>query len=166
MSADKTRISTATRIVRRAAGGSARRLSADICVLGAGIAGVSAALEAARQSGKPVFVSFTGYACTNCHWMKANMFPRPEIQAALGKFVLVELYVDGTDPASEANQRILESRFNIIAIPFYAVIRPDDTVVETFPRYTRNAAEFESFLVRTAGAVSVASAGGAAEPAS
>ncbi|MGC4072577.1 MAG: DUF255 domain-containing protein [Nibricoccus sp.] len=35
----------------------------------------------AKAENKLVFVSFTGYACTNCHWMKANMFPRPEIQA-------------------------------------------------------------------------------------
>src|SRR5262252_3243953 len=42
------RISTATRIVRRPADDAPRRLAADICVLGAGIAGVSAALEAAR----------------------------------------------------------------------------------------------------------------------
>src|SRR3954466_15429173 len=42
------RVSTATRIVRRPAGGAPRRVSADICVLGAGIAGISAALEAAR----------------------------------------------------------------------------------------------------------------------
>ena len=48
MGADKTKIATATRIVRRAAGTSVRHVSADICVLGAGIAGVSAALEAAR----------------------------------------------------------------------------------------------------------------------
>ncbi len=43
-----SRISTATRIVRRPAGGTAQHVTADICVLGAGIAGVSAALEAAR----------------------------------------------------------------------------------------------------------------------
>jgi flavin-dependent dehydrogenase len=48
MGADKTKIATATRIVRRATGTSVRHVSADICVLGAGIAGVSAALEAAR----------------------------------------------------------------------------------------------------------------------
>jgi flavin-dependent dehydrogenase len=49
MSGEQTnRISTATRIVRRPAGGMARRVTADICVLGAGIAGISAALEAAR----------------------------------------------------------------------------------------------------------------------
>ncbi len=104
------------------------------------------ALAQARQSGKPVFVSFTGYACTNCHWMKANMFTRPEIAAQLQNFVLVELYTDGTDPASEANQRLLETRFNIIAIPYYALIRPDDTVIGTFPGLTREPADFEAFL--------------------
>jgi flavin-dependent dehydrogenase len=46
MAGDK--VSTATRIVRRPAGGATRHVSADISVLGAGIAGVSAALEAAR----------------------------------------------------------------------------------------------------------------------
>ena len=34
------------------------------------------ALEEARRQNKRVFVAFTGYACTNCHWMKANMFTR------------------------------------------------------------------------------------------
>jgi flavin-dependent dehydrogenase len=48
MSADTKKISTATRIVRRPPRGMVAQLSADICVLGAGIAGVSAALEAAR----------------------------------------------------------------------------------------------------------------------
>jgi thiol:disulfide interchange protein DsbD len=105
-----------------------------------------AALAEARQSGKPVFVSFTGYACTNCHWMKANMFTRPEIAADLDNFVLLELYTDGADAASEANQKLLESRFGIIAIPYYALIRPDDTVIATFPGLTRNAQEFQAFL--------------------
>ena len=48
MQVQQGKIATATRIVRRPANAAARRLSADICVLGAGIAGVSAALEAAR----------------------------------------------------------------------------------------------------------------------
>ncbi len=50
-------ISTATRIVRREPHPSARRVSGDICVLGAGIAGISAALEAARLSRKVVIVN-------------------------------------------------------------------------------------------------------------
>ncbi|MGD1098690.1 MAG: cytochrome c biogenesis protein CcdA, partial [Bryobacteraceae bacterium] len=53
------------------------------------------ALDRARQENKRVLVVFTGYACTNCHWMKANMFPRPEVAAATKDLVLVELYTDG-----------------------------------------------------------------------
>src|SRR5262245_11487865 len=56
MIADKSKIATATRIVRRPAGANARKVSADICVLGAGIAGVSAALEAARLGRKVALV--------------------------------------------------------------------------------------------------------------
>ena len=55
------------------------------------------ALAKARDEHKLVLVSFTGYACTNCHWMKANLFPKPEIAAVLKDLVLVDLYTDGTD---------------------------------------------------------------------
>src|SRR5947199_787522 len=51
MSADHTKdieVSTAMRIVRRTPHARPRMVAADICVLGAGIAGVSAALESAR----------------------------------------------------------------------------------------------------------------------
>src|SRR5262249_27933198 len=48
MSADRAKVSTATRIVRRPGHTPPRHVSADICIVGAGIAGVSASLEAAR----------------------------------------------------------------------------------------------------------------------
>src|SRR4029079_15752552 len=53
--ASPTPIKTATRIVRRE-GAPARRIEADICVVGAGSAGISAALEAARLGRKVVLV--------------------------------------------------------------------------------------------------------------
>jgi thiol:disulfide interchange protein DsbD len=110
------------------------------------------ALAKARAENKMVFVNFTGYACTNCHWMKANMFPRPEIAGQLKEFVLVDLYTDGTDPVSEQNQQLEEKRFGTVAIPFYAIIDPDEKVIATFPGLTRNAQEFGSFLKSGTGA--------------
>jgi thiol:disulfide interchange protein DsbD len=104
------------------------------------------ALEKARQENKLVLVSFTGYACTNCHWMKANIFPRPEVASALKDFVLVELYTDGTDAASEANQKVEEQKFDTPAIPFYAILDPDEKVVASFDRRATNSAEFLGFL--------------------
>ncbi|MCP5109629.1 MAG: DUF255 domain-containing protein, partial [bacterium] len=104
------------------------------------------ALDKARAEGKLVFVNFTGYACTNCHWMKANMFTRAEIAAALNEFVLVELYTDGTDAVSEENQKLQEAKFQTIAIPYYAIVDPDGNVVASFPGLTRDAREFLAFL--------------------
>ena len=104
------------------------------------------ALDRARREGKLVLVTFTGYACTNCHWMKANMFTRPEIAGAVGNFVLVELYTDGTDAASLANQELEQSKFQTIAIPFYAIVDADGNAIATYPGATRDAAAYLAFL--------------------
>jgi thiol:disulfide interchange protein DsbD len=104
------------------------------------------ALAKAAQQEKRVLVSFTGYSCTNCHWMKANMFTRPEILAAMKDLVPVELYTDGTDEVSETNQALQQERFGTIAIPYYAVLAPDGTVLGTFAGLTRDAEEFGKFL--------------------
>jgi thiol:disulfide interchange protein DsbD len=112
-----------------------------------------AALDRARRERKRVFVNFTGYACTNCHWMKANMFTRPEIAAALRDFVLVELYTDGTDQVSEANQNLELSKFHTVAIPFYAILDADEKVIATFAGSTSDATEYLAFLQRPGTAI-------------
>jgi thiol:disulfide interchange protein DsbD len=123
------------------------------------------ALDRARREGKLVLVNFTGYACTNCHWMKANMFTRPEIAAAMKNFVLVELYTDGTDAESEANQKVQLAKFNTVAIPFYAILDPDEKVLATFPGSTGDSAEFLAFLNKPAPPPAVNAASPAVAPA-
>jgi 2-polyprenyl-6-methoxyphenol hydroxylase-like FAD-dependent oxidoreductase len=49
-------VSVSTRMVRRTAKGALRSVEADICVVGAGIAGISAAVEAARLGRKVVLI--------------------------------------------------------------------------------------------------------------
>jgi thiol:disulfide interchange protein DsbD len=110
------------------------------------------ALAKAKEEHKLVLVTFTGYACTNCHWMKANLFPKPEIAAELKDLVLVDLYTDGTDAASEENQKLEDSKFQTVAIPYYALMDGDEKVVSTFPGSTRDANEFLAFLKTRAGA--------------
>jgi thiol:disulfide interchange protein DsbD len=107
------------------------------------------ALAKAKAENKNVLINFTGYACTNCHWMKQNMFPKPEVQDALAGMVLLELYTDGTDAASEANQKIQESKFQTVAIPYYAIVTPDERVIATFAGLTKNTGEFVAFLKST-----------------
>ncbi len=104
------------------------------------------ALAKAKAEGKRVLVNFTGYACTNCHWMKANMFTRPEIAGLLKNFVLVDLYTDGNDAASQENQKLEESKFGTIAIPFYVIYDADGNSVANFPQLTRSTSEYAAFL--------------------
>jgi thiol:disulfide interchange protein DsbD len=110
------------------------------------------ALDRARKEGKLVFVNFTGYACANCHWMKANMFTKPEIASVLKGFVLVDLYADGADKESEDNQAMELAKFQTIAEPFYAIMDPDERVIATFPGLTRDPQEFLAFLAKGASA--------------
>jgi thiol:disulfide interchange protein DsbD len=105
------------------------------------------ALERARRENRRVLVAFSGYACTNCHWMKANMFTRPEIAAALEDYVLVELYTDGLDVASQENQALEQALFATVAIPYYAILDPDGKVIATFPGLTRDSRAFLRFLL-------------------
>ncbi len=105
------------------------------------------ALAKAKAEGKRVLVNFTGYACTNCHWMKANMFTLPEIASLLkSNFILVDLYTDGTDEASQANQKLEDGKFGTIAIPYYVIYDGDQNVIAKFPELTRDPEKYMAFL--------------------
>jgi thiol:disulfide interchange protein len=104
------------------------------------------ALAAARSTGKLVFVDFTGYTCTNCRWMEANIFSRPDVGAELGQFVLARLYTDGDGDVYERQQAFQERTFGTVALPLYAVMTPEGKVRATFSGLTRNPAEFVLFL--------------------
>jgi thiol:disulfide interchange protein DsbD len=107
------------------------------------------ALDAARSTGKLLFVDFTGYTCTNCRWMEANIFSRPDVGAELGQFVLSRLYTDGDGELYERQQAFQEKTFGTVALPLYAVMAPDGKVRATFTGLSRNPAEFISFLKRS-----------------
>jgi len=99
-----------------------------------------------------VLVNFTGYACTNCHWMKANMFTKPEVSGVMKNMVLVDLYTDGTDATSVSNQKLEEGKFQTVAIPFYVLYDANQNVLATFAGLTRNASEYLAFLNTPGGA--------------
>ena len=104
------------------------------------------ALAKAKAENKLVFVNFTGVTCTNCHWMRQNLFPKPEIAGLLKDFVMVELFTDGTGAIDEKNQKLEESMFQTVSLPFYAILTPEGKVVATFAGLTKNPQEFVTFL--------------------
>ncbi len=119
------------------------------------------ALAQAKQTGRPLLISFTGYACTNCKWMKANMFPRAEIKAELDRLVLLELYTDDPDDrVSEPNQKLQQERFQSVAVPFYALLDPNGETIATFPGRTRDTSVFLGFLRSATGELTQAGPGG------
>lgn len=105
-----------------------------------------AALKQAKDENKRIFIDYTGYTCTNCRWMEANMFPNAAVKAELGKFVRVRLYTDGEGEPYEGFQKMQEARFGTVALPLYAIVTQNDEIVARFEGLTRNEAEFVAFL--------------------
>ena len=106
------------------------------------------ALATARTTNRLVFVDFTGYTCTNCRWMEANIFNRPDVSGALAEFVLARLYTDGEGEIYERQQAFQENTFGTVALPLYAILDSNGKVVDTLSGLTRDPVEFISFLDR------------------
>jgi len=100
----------------------------------------------AKAEHKAVLVDFTGYTCTNCRWMEANMFPRPEIARELDKFVRVRLYTDGKGELYRNQQQMELDMFGTVALPYYAVLDSLGTPQAEFLGMTRSTEEFLKFL--------------------
>ena len=100
----------------------------------------------ATSTNRPILIDFTGYTCTNCRWMEANMFTRPAVQAVLARFERARLYTDGTGEPYRAQQALQAERFGSVALPLYVVVHPDGRVVQQFLGMTRDEREFLAFL--------------------
>lgn len=106
------------------------------------------ALVTAAQTDRNVFIDFTGYACTNCRWMEANVFPDPKIRDILDDYVLVHLYTDGQGEVYDRNRAFQQDRFGTVALPFYAIVSPDGAEIARFPGMTRDVDRFRKFLLK------------------
>jgi thiol:disulfide interchange protein DsbD len=104
------------------------------------------ALKQAKSENKLIFVDFTGYTCTNCRWMEANVFPKKEVETELAKFVRVKLFTDGEGEIYERQQQMEQQLFGTVALPFYAIFDEHGKPVASFPGLTRNSTEFVDFL--------------------
>jgi thiol:disulfide interchange protein len=104
------------------------------------------ALAAAKRDGKPVFIDFSGYTCTNCRWMEANVFARPDVQRAFAHYELARLFTDGDGAVYERQQAYQEAHYNTVALPLYAVVAPDGHTIRTLAGLTRDPSAFLAFL--------------------
>jgi thiol:disulfide interchange protein len=120
-----------------------------------GLSGLAAARAEAAQTGRPVFVDFSGYTCTNCRYMEARVFTQPEVAARLrDRFVRVRVYTDDA-AEGEALQRYQLRLTGTVALPTYAVLAPDGASLAGLESGTMPAARFAAFLDRTSAAFPV-----------
>ena len=104
------------------------------------------ALADAGSSGRRVLVDFTGYTCTNCRWMEANMFPREDVEREMSRYVRARLYTDGQGEPYEGFQQFQEKTFGTVALPLYAIFEPSGEPIVIFSGLTRDPEKFIRFL--------------------
>ena len=107
-----------------------------------------AGLAEAQREHRPMLVDFTGYTCTNCRWMEANMFPRPDVARELTRYVRVRLYTDGQGERYRGFQRLEQKLLGTVALPYYAAFTPEGSPVVAFGGLTRQPEEYIAFLRR------------------
>ncbi len=106
----------------------------------------SEALLIAKTENKPVILEFTGYTCINCRWMEQNVLARKKIHEKLKNgFIRARLFTDGGENARK-NLNLQIDRFQTVALPFYAIITPDDTILKKQSGITLNPTDFLQFL--------------------
>jgi thiol:disulfide interchange protein DsbD len=103
--------------------------------------------DAAIQAGKPIFIDFTGYTCTNCRAMESNVFPLTSVKDRFEQFELVKLYTDdGIDGPD--NQVFQFQLTGTVALPTYAIVDPETgTLLDILSGYASEE-EFTRFMDR------------------
>lgn len=102
------------------------------------------AKKLAKETGKPIFIDFTGFACTNCRWMEKRMFPKASVQERFDKMILVQLFTDRKEEPYITNQNLMRE-YGTVANPLYVILKPDGSYVGQ-SAYTRDEQAFLKFL--------------------
>lgn len=90
---------------------------------------IEGALTEAEETGKPIFVDFTGYTCTNCREMETTVFPEPAVAEHLREdFVRLRLYTDDSQKGPSF-QRYQQQMTRTVALPTYAILTPKETLL-------------------------------------
>lgn len=129
-----------------------------------GYTSVEDALEAARRSGKPVFVDITGHGCVNCREMEQRVWSAAEVLNLLSnKFEIVALYTDDKMKLPEdkwvttengkvlkdlgrVNSYYVREHFGVNAQPNYTILSPEGEQLVPVRGYNLDVDGFVEFL--------------------
>ena len=122
-------------------------------------------MAAAKASGKPVLIDFTGFGCVNCRKMEAAVWNDPSVSSILtNDYVLISLFVDDKTPLAapieiteNGNKRTLRtvgdkwsylqrSKFGANAQPFYVALDNEGHVLTGSYSYDEDISKYTDFL--------------------
>jgi thiol:disulfide interchange protein DsbD len=122
-------------------------------------------LAAARRSGKPVLVDFSGFGCVNCRKMEASVWTAPKVKDIIeNDYILVSLMVDDKTPLAtpitvteNGKQRTLKTvgdkwsylqryKFGANAQPFYVLVDADGQPLAGSYAYNEDVDAYVNFL--------------------
>ena len=125
---------------------------------------IEAGIQAAKGSGKRVFVDITGHGCVNCREMEARVWSDPQVLQKLREdFVIVALYTDDkvklpeskwiTTPEGKVlkdvgrvNSYIARTRFGVNAQPNYIILDANGNILAGPRGYDLSVQGFLEFL--------------------
>jgi len=124
-----------------------------------------AGMAAAKASGKPVLIDFTGFGCVNCRKMEAAVWSDPQVAEKLSKdYILISLYVDDKTPLAkpmEVTQNgvkrtlrtvgdkwsyLQSSKFGANTQPFYVALDNEGNPLAAARSYNENVQDYVNFL--------------------
>lgn len=134
------------------------------------------ALELSKQTGKPLLIDFTGWACVNCRKMEELVWTEPSVMEYMKKhFILVSLYVDDRKQLPAAERMLVQQadgsekeiktvgdkwalfqskNFKQVTQPLYVILSKDEELMNHPIGYTADVKEYREWLecgVRAAG---------------
>lgn len=126
------------------------------------------ALALSKETGKPLLIDFTGWACVNCRKMEENVWTQPEVRELIEKdFILVSLYVDDRKLLPETEQFLYTNaggqkeeirtvgdkyvtfqteNFRNASQPLYAIVSPEEKLLNKPVGYTPDAKAYLEWL--------------------
>ena len=124
-----------------------------------------AGMAAAKASGKPVMLDFTGFGCVNCRKMEIAVWTDPTVADKLNKdYVLISLFVDDKTPLDQpievqynGKKRTLrtigdkwsyleEMKFGHLTQPLYVLVDNDGNPMTRSFSYKEDVGEYLKFL--------------------
>lgn len=124
-------------------------------------------MQAARESGKPVFLDFTGLGCANCRKMEASVWSDPRVLERLrNDFVKISLFVDDRTRLPESEQFVSAAlgrernirtigqkwsvfqaeRYGANTQPYYVILDHDENMLAPPHGYDMNIGRYIEFL--------------------